>query len=345
MEVKFFNDLSSRTTIDEAITREINFCFENFSSKKITHPSQSVFLNEKYYFELNDALVVGNRSCLKDDLLYTDLPVEWSISQVSSYIERVRNVHKGKEFEFLSEIDHENGVAQMKIGRPYLRVDTPCIFVGCVEAWNFGFFISIILFKIFIANKVASDLPVLIPVTKTWQVDLLRYFFPYKKFIFYDPQHPVEVKNVKIIGWPNFPFFMDKDYLDFLRKKPNIGPSFFSSRKIYLSRRKFNGGGGRVNFCSKSELSLMEKGYMPLYPEEIPYKLLHAALSGCTHIAMESGSALFNCVFLPDEAEIFLFESREEFLNNHTKFLSSLSGKVNIIFCDESSIFDAVNSI
>lgn len=345
MKVNLYNDLSFRNTIKKSSSSAVNVSFRNFSSKEVIPPADSCFLNEKYYYDLEEAVIIGNRSCLQDQHLYMDLPVEWSAGQVISYIDRVRSIHKGKEFSFLSDIDLDDGTAYVDSGRPYMRVNKPCVFVGCVEAWNFGFFVSVILFKIHIANQVAPGLPVLLPITRQWQVNLLDYVFPDKEFIFYDPRHSIEVSKVKIIGWPNFPFYMDEDYLGVYKSRLNFESSFFPSRKIYFSRNKFNGGKDRVNFSPEAEAILLKKGYMPVFPEEMSYRVLHSVLSSCTHVAMESGSALFNGVFLSPDTDVFLLESREGFLSNHSKFLSSITGRGQVLFCDNESVLEAVNFI
>lgn len=345
MEVNFFNNLSDRVVMEKATEKAIKISFSNLSNQNIDFSGTSFKSNEKYFINLQNATIIGNRSCLKDDCLYTDLPVEWDIAQVGSYIERIRNTHKGREFEFLSDINVIEGRATLKLNRPYMRVEEPCIFVGCVEAWNFGFFFSVLMFKIHLAQKISPQLPFLVPITKSWQVNLLRYVFPAQKFIFYDPQHPVDVANAKIIGWPNFPFFADDDYLNVFRSRKLTCTSLFPSKKIYFSRSRFNGGGERVNFSAEAESILMRKGYMPLFPEEMSYSGLHAALSSCTHLAVESGSALFNALFLPANAKVFLFESRKDFLNNHAKFISSLTDNGSVIYCDQTSIVDAVSHI
>ncbi len=346
MIVKYFNDMGFRKTIKKPESKENKVCFENFTNLSISTLSKNFFLNEKYYYELNDAVILGSRSCLKDDQLFMDLPIEWGLAQIGSYINRVKQTHKNREFKFLSDVDCERaGYATLELNRSCMKILEPSVFVGSVESWNFGFFSSVILSKIFIADQIFPELPVIVPITKTWQIEMLKYFFPNKKYVFYDPEQNIDVSNIKVIGWPNFPFYLDEKFIEAVRAKNEMRCPFFPGRKIFFSRRKFKGGKDRVVFSSREEELLLRKGYMPLYPEELNLQTLHKIISSCSHIALESGSALFNGILSKSNAEIILFESRSEFLNNHAMYLSSVTDRAKIYFCDESSIFNAIESI
>lgn len=322
----------------------INLRFENLTDKEISPPPSQFSSNAKYYQELEDVFIYGNRSCLDGNRLLIDCPIEWSEEQLYQYVDRVNTTHKF-EFNFLSNFNAKDGTAELIEGRPYMAVETPCIFVGCVEAWNFGFFISVLMYKTYLSEKIAPKLPVLAPITKKWQADLLHHIFPTKKFIFYDPHHPIKLKSALLIGWPNFGFFIDKDYLSIYQNPifDQFTPS--GGRKIYFSRRKIKTSANRAQFLAADEANLLKKGYIPIYPEDHTYSNLQALLRNCTNLVLESGSALFNTLFLPPTAKVHLLESRPEFLNHHARFLSSTNPLGEIIFCSQSNISEAIERL
>lgn len=318
--------------------------FLNISEAIVTSPNTRGYCGEKYYYVLRNSHIYGSRACLSGDELFLDCPTEWDKKKLFAYVAKVNAVHKS-EFSYLSDIDVETGTATLIEGRPYLKLDSPAIFCGCVEAWNFGFFISVLMYKVYLANKLDHSLPILVPVQAKWQCNLLKYIFPEKEFIFFDPAHPVFGAEIYVIGWPNFGFHMDEDYVDQFRRKITYIMCPNAKGKFYLSRRKFRNGEQRLGFSNSVENELLKKGFLPVYPEQVSYSDLHELLWGCSELIVESGSALFNSFFLPANAKVTLAESREGFLLNHSRFLSSLNLRAKVVYFDESSVDQLPNCL
>jgi len=180
-------------------------------------------------------------------------------------------------------------------------------------------------------------------VTKNWQVQLLKEFFPDTDFIFYDPDIPVFCEKVTSISWPEFGFYINHDYVSFVRNKTQ--KSSFKhqkrNRKIFLSRGKKNQKDGRI-CLDKSRNKLFKKGYDIITPENFTYQNLFSILHNTSDVIVESGSALFNLLFC-DVPNVTLLESRTAFIGNHYRFGTSTSSNFKMVYFDienENNVVD-----
>jgi len=301
----------------------INITNENIISPSIIHKQSSV-----YSHEINDVHIYGGRCLIKDNLLYLDTPLEWSYNNNIDYIKRVRKVHKN-EFNFISD-DFE-----FQEKRPLLKLNKDIFHCGSVEHWNFGFFLTVLMPKIFYCNLINPNKSVLIPIKKNWQVQLLREFFPHVDFIFYDPDIPVYCENVTSMSWPEFGFYINQDYLEFIRKRTikYQGKNTTNANKIFLSREKNIRIDDRI-CLDKSRSMLSKKGYDIIIPEQFSYQHLFHILHSSSSIIVESGSALFNALFA-DVPNVTVLESRSAFIGNHYRFGASTSNNFKMIFFDK----------
>ncbi|MCG1033499.1 glycosyltransferase family 61 protein [Bacillus amyloliquefaciens] len=324
------------TTIQKSHEVKLLGDFVNITNNNITSPSNIHTQSCVYLHELNDALIYGGRNIIKDEFFYLDTPLEWSYENNIEYIKRVRSVHK-REFYFISdEFDFLEK-------RPLLKLDKSIFHCGSVEHWNFGFFLTVLMPKIYYCNKIDPYKPVLVPVTKNWQVQLLKEFFAETEFIFYDPDIPVFCKQVASVSWPEFGFYINNDYLSFVRNKTykSAFKNHFRNKKIFLSREKKHEKDGRV-CLDKARHELIKKGYDIIIPEKIAYQNLFNILHSTSDLIVESGSALFNILF-SDIPNVTLLESRSAFLGNHYRLGSSTSKNFKMIFFDMENEMNVTN--
>lgn len=316
---------------------DLKHSFFNYTSEYIKPPSKIYHQNKQYYSTIEDCFLYGSRYFLKDNSLFIDTPLEWSEEETLSYLSRVSVVHK-KEMPFFEEINLSDGYINLVPRRHISVIDCDCVHVGSVEFWNFGFFIGVVAYKCYIADLLFPGKPVLVPIINSWQKNLLLEFFPKIKFVFYSPDHPVKLKRVINIGWPNFGFFFEKSFKSIFECKNNWKFSSGAMNKIYLSRGKINSSSDRVGFSEFLERKIIRKGYKVVYPENHNFNEMKKILSDVDVVLMNSGSALFNCLLANSDSCIHLVESRENFLNNHTRAISSCVNNANIHFCNESSV-------
>ncbi|OOB84392.1 hypothetical protein BZY71_25050, partial [Leclercia adecarboxylata] len=203
---------------------------------------------------------------------------------------------------------------------------------GSVEHWNFGFFLTVLMPKIFYCYQLNPLKPVLVPITKNWQVQLLNEFFPDTEFIFYDPEIPVFCEKLTSISWPEFGFYINKEYVSFIRSITQKSSFKYNIRnkKIFLSRGIAKHKDGRV-CLDKARNLLIKKGYDIITPEKISYKNLFNILHNTSDVIVESGSALFNILF-SDIPNVTILESRTAFIGNHYRFGTSTTDNFKMIY-------------
>lgn len=324
------------TVIRAAEVHKMNVKFNNLTSINLDLPKE-YFTPASYSYELADGKIVGNRSCLVDDTLYIDTPMEWGKSEFLDYVARVKKTHNR---EFASFIDYmpNTGEGELLIPRPYIHVEEPAFFCGCVEYWNFGFFLSVLMQKVYFAFTLDPERPILVPICVAWQVALLRTFFPTARFIFFDANQIVSFKNVTVIGWPGFGFHVSYEYVNYLRNAVAIGrlDGAVDPSNIWFARRD-GIYGKRFEMTKVMSSNLIARGYTPVYPELLSPDKIAKMVNGSKSVILDSGSALFNLLFAKNHVTVKLFESRSEFLLNHSRFMNSCHLNSQVLFVNEDS--------
>ena len=322
--------------IHPAKVHKMNVKLVNLTANELPLPNE-YFTPASYSYDLDNGLIVGNRSCLVEGQIYIDTPAEWNRQEFLSYITRVKKTHT-REFSFISDYSEESGEGVLQIPRPYIHIEEDIFFCGCVEYWNFGFFLTVLMQKIFIALTIDSARPILVPVGSAWQVTLLKVFFPKANLIFYDPSQVVSFARATVIGWPGFGFHIQHDYINYLQAIVESGDmdGAVDRPRICFARRD---GQYAKRFEMTKLLSeyLMSQRYVALYPELLPPDKIAKMVSGSKSVILDSGSALFNLVFAKPKVNVTLFESRTEFLLNHSRFLNSCGMNSQVLFVDPSS--------
>lgn len=321
--------------IRQAEVHRMNVEFENLTDEDVSLAGE-YFTPSCYQYNISNGLIAGNRSCFVEDQLFLDTPPEWTYEELLSYVARVKKVHK-REFAFVSDYSEETGEGELELPRPYLHLDESVFFCGCVEYWNFGFFLTVLMQKVFIATTIDKR-PILVPICSSWQVTLLQSFFPETRFIFYDPAQVVSVAKATVIGWPGFGFHIGKDYLDYLRSAADaFEMDNGADRKRICFARQSGMYAKRLEMLKLLSVDSLKNGFTPLYPELVAPKRLAKMVRSSESILLDSGSALFNLVFSRSGLNAVLFESRKEFLLNHSRFLNSLAINAKVIFVDNKT--------
>lgn len=305
--------------------------FSNLTKNIIYTPDVNHKQSAVYAHEIDNVLIYEGRSLVKDGSFYIDTPLEWSYEKNLEYIMRVKAVHKS-EFSYISD-DFEY---QEK--RPLLRLSDEVFHCGSVEHWNFGFFLTVLMPKIYYITTLNKNKPILVPIRKSWQVHLLQEFFCDVEFVFYDPDIPVHCDKVISVSWPEFGFYVNQDYIAFVRgkvRKYNLNNGEREG-KIFLGRSVTREIDNRVRLGNSTKHLLRKKGYNVIYPELLTYQNLFSILHGASDIIVESGSALFNLIF-SNIPNITVLESRSEFVGNHYRFISSVGENSKMIYFDKES--------
>lgn len=317
-------------------TQKMEVEFLNFTEKELQLPEQ-YFVPGCYKYTIENGLIIGNRSCVVGDEVYIDTPNEWSRKEFLEYVARVKKVHR-QEFSFLNDYCEETGEGTLEIARPYIHIEEEVIFCGSVEFWNFGFFLTVLMQKIYFAIRNDASKSILVPICSAWQSDLLRKFFPKVRFIYYDPYQVVSVARATVISWPGFGFHIASDYREYIQKIVESSEFDISDerKRIWLARRE-GIYAQRFEMTKLINMDLLSNGYIPLYPELLPIDRTARIVRECHSIILDSGSALFNLIFAKNNVSANLFESRPEFLLNHSRFMNSCNIKSRVLFVNVSS--------
>lgn len=335
------SQIDKSNIVHQAAVHRMDLDFTNLTSSSLCLP-EDYFTPACFEYSVKDALIAGNRSCIVGDKVYIDTPIEWGYQEFLSYVARVKKVHR-REFSFLDGYVEESGEGELHLPRPYIHIEEEVFFCGCVEYWNFGFFLTVLMQKVFVAQSIDVTRPVLVPICSEWQVKLLKKFFPTTKFVFFDPNQVVSVSSASVVSWPGFGFHISENYLKYMREMVvKIGLDGTLDRPyIWLARRE-GIYGKRFELTKALGQDLISTGYSPIYPEILPPERVGKMINGAESIILDSGSALFNLIFAGSNAQVILLESRAEFLLNHSRFLNSCGIKAKVIFADETSRLEEV---
>lgn len=330
------------TIIHPAEVHKMSVDFINFSSREVSFPKE-YFTPASYCYEVENGKVVGNRSCVVGDELYIDTPIEWGKKELLDYIVRVKKTHN-REFSFFEGYEPESGEADLAIPRPYIHIEEDVFFCGSVEYWNFGFFLCVLMQKVFLACSIDQSRKILVPVCNSWQVKLLRTFFPNANFIFFDPSQIVSFRRMTVIGWPGFGFHMHSGYVKYLG---DMVASFkfdgaVDPYNLWFARQD-GLYGKRFEIIKKLSSDLLKNGFVPVYPELLNPERIAKMVNGSRSIVLDSGSALFNLIFSQEKNSATLFESRSDFLLNHSRFMNSCEMNSKVIFVDELSDIQSIS--
>lgn len=313
-----------------------NYADVDFAKNLSISIQSQVMLAEDFCAHISGAHVAGRRTIItRDNEIFTDnlFPYE---------------VHKSIFMDRLTQSWFSEHVFIKLVNGKYLsrrcrlidrEISDPIIFLGTVEAHNYGSYLFRCLPKLAQLEKfgIPENLKILVDVTYPWQRELLNLAgIPDERIIPYDSEkHVYHIKEMFFPSVKNWSLYLDEDTVLFYRnllKKHDIQTT--QKNKIYVSRLAATAKNPRHRpLLNEQELvdELVKRGFQIINPEDHSILDQMRIFNNAAVIVTLGGAGLFNCIFTPPSALIIDIEGLPDWIIGHMRLFDSLGHTYGII--------------
>lgn len=282
----------------------------------------------------NNARLIGYRTLLADGQMIQDRTFS-SAEQRHTAVSRLAMEDGFNNEDTLmrstSEAEH---FVETPNPRTHVHIDGTTVVLSSTEPSNYGSFLFRILPKLAIVERLnLKQFKILVPSYNPNMLALLQLAgLDPKQLVLQDVNIEYHMDRALFVSMQNEEGFLHEPTREFYKRFKSRIPHSQPHRRLYLTRRGMSAGAaGRAMTNEDDVLNALEShGFEIMEPSKLSAREQVKLFASASVVIGQSGSALFNCVFMQPGARLIDMESEPHWLHAHMCLFGSQGLKYGI---------------